>query len=110
MLIPAKRAVMLDPIRLDGDMHASLMTEKEGRPWVTMYWCGADLGLRVEHPKDGVCYVPAARVSTWYPTSDEYPVTVVQILQGILRSMQTIWEYFTAEKRGPGRPRKDAAP
>ncbi len=99
MLIPVKRAVMLDPIRLDGDMHASVMMEREGKPWVTLYWCGADLGLRVEHPKDGVCYVPAARVSTWYPIDP-----TLQSDADIVAAMQD------AVKRGPGRPRKEATP
>lgn len=105
MLLPVKKAVILDPVRLDGDMHKSLSTEKEGRPWAKLYWCGADYGMRVEHPKDGVVYIPAARVECWYP---EDPMLRSEAdIRATLDDIDRDTLPMEPLKRGPGRPRKN---
>lgn len=96
MKIPVNSAVILDPTRLGGDLYAMVATEKEGRPWVTLEWCGADLGLRVSSPTEKLRYIPAARVCEWYPIDGTYGAD--DAVPGL------------ASTRGPGRPRKTDGP
>lgn len=89
MKIPVSAAVILDPTRLGGDLHSSLMATRENRPWLTLHWCGADIGLRVEGVGTPGKYIPAARVCEWTPVDDA-----------------EVWPSEEV-KRGPGRPRKE---